>query len=190
MKDIVKKAGPNAKLRLRGKGSGFVEHSTQKESEEALQLCISCTEAHGYHVAVQCVDALLRSVYADYDKWCADRGLPDRAPALRMRERRGTDGGGASAPSAQKGKRRKARAGGAEPRAAPGEDKGEPPAGAPSVAEIEELIDQRNEARKAGDYSKADRIRNDLQAKKVVLSDEKGASGSAGSVTTWRYWSE
>ena len=47
MKDIVKKAGIDAKLRLRGQGSGFVEHSTGKESEEPLQLCISCPDAYG-----------------------------------------------------------------------------------------------------------------------------------------------
>jgi hypothetical protein len=93
MKDIVKKAGENAKLRLRGKGSGFVEHSTNKESEEPLQLCISCQDSYGYDTAVQSVDSLLRRIYMEYDKFCAERGLPHRAPALKMRERRASERG-------------------------------------------------------------------------------------------------
>ena len=68
MKEIVKKAGVNAKLRLRGQGSGFKEQSTGKEAPEPLQLCISCTDAYGYDFSVRSVDALLRKTYADYDR--------------------------------------------------------------------------------------------------------------------------
>jgi cysteinyl-tRNA synthetase len=54
-----------------------------------------------------------------------------------------------------------------------------------SEHEIVDLIQERNVARKAGDYPRSDAIRNDLQARGVVLQDEKGQLG-----TTWRYWDE
>lgn len=192
MKDIVKKAGTQAKLRLRGKGSGFVEHNSNKESEEALQLCISCTDAFGYDTSIQCVDALLRRIYFDYDKWCYDKGLPNRAPAVHLRERRAPDrsrgyGGfpaltGGPAPSQKKRR---------EPKGfAEGEDKGEQPPGAPDAEEIERLIEERNEARKNSDYKRADEIRDDLHKRRVVLMDNKGAAGNHNAVTNWRYWKE
>jgi len=203
MKDIVKKAGGDAKLRLRGKGSGFVEHSTNKESEEALQLCISCTTAYGYDLAIQLSDGLLRKVYYDYDRWCHDKGLPNRAPDMRLRVRNAPDRGSyghapdpggygypvmdAVASAGTRGKRKR----GQEPKfSMAAEDKGEPPPGAPPVEEIERLIEERNQARKDSDYKRADEIRDDLHARKVVLSDERGASGKASSVTNWRYWQE
>ncbi|MFH1200154.1 MAG: cysteine--tRNA ligase [Candidatus Micrarchaeota archaeon] len=49
-------------------------------------------------------------------------------------------------------------------------------------AEILEKIRQREEARKAGDYSKADAIRKELAEKGIVLEDAKG-----GAKTGWRY---
>jgi len=190
MKDIVKKAGINAKLRLRGKGSGFVEHSTSKESEEPLQLCISCQDAQGYDIAVQSVDALLRRVYSEFDKFMADRGMPDRAPPVKIKERRGFTGGGGGGADFEPqagGKKKKKKA---QPKAVDPEERGPAPPEAPSVEEIERLIEERNQARKAGEYSRADEIRESLHNRRVVLSDEKGASGHAPSVTTWRYWND
>lgn len=190
MKDIVKKAGIEAKLRLRGKGSGFVEHSTGKEAEEALQLCISCTDPRGYDISLSMVDALLRRIYTDYDRWCEDKGLPQRAPDINLRERRmpdRTSGYGAGAGGAQRGDRYGKQTSKKATANAP-VDRGEQPEGAPDAEEIEKLIEERNEARKDSNYSRADEIRKELQDRKVVLSDEKGAAGSAGKVTVWRYW--
>jgi cysteinyl-tRNA synthetase len=51
--------------------------------------------------------------------------------------------------------------------------------GALSDTKIEELIDQRVEARRAKNWTEADRIRDELQASGIVLED-----GAAG--TTWR----
>jgi len=197
MKDILKKAGQDVKLRLRGKGSGFVEHSTNKESEEALQLCISCTSAYGYDMAVQCVDSLLRKTYADYDRWCIDKGIPARAPEVHLRERNPPDRNSRSyrdqvqhGGPVRKTKGRNKRKDGDYYDDGPEEDKGEQPPGAPDAEEIERLIEERNKARKDGNYSRADEIRDQLSKQKVVLSDEKGAAGQASKVTTWRYWRE
>merc|ERR1712217_235313 len=55
-------------------------------------------------------------------------------------------------------------------------------------AEIDRLSVQRNEARKAGKFRKADEIRDSLKERGVVLMDERNAKGSAGEVTKWRFW--
>ncbi|MHB8346534.1 MAG: cysteine--tRNA ligase [Acidiferrobacterales bacterium] len=49
----------------------------------------------------------------------------------------------------------------------------------PSASEIESLIDQRLAARKAKDWAEADRIRDELKSRGVILED-------AGPGTTWR----
>jgi len=190
MKDILKKAGSEVKLRLRGKGSGYKEHSTNVESEEPLQLCISCTEGRGYDLAIACVDALLRRIYYDYDRYCQENGLPGRAPEIWMKERRESEHRpnrrGGQSDNKGGGKRRDNRQ-----EAKPAiEDRGEQPEGAPAAEEVETLVQERNKARKAGDFKRADQIRDDLHERKVVLSDEKGAAGKASTVTTWRYWHE
>jgi cysteinyl-tRNA synthetase len=53
------------------------------------------------------------------------------------------------------------------------------PAGGLSDAEIEAMIQQRQDARKAKNFAEADRIRNELQEKGVTLIDQ------AGGVTRW-----
>ncbi|CAJ1330711.1 unnamed protein product [Effrenium voratum] len=87
MKDIVKKSGDVAKLRLRGKGSGFAERDTGEESPEPLQLCISCPTQRGYDVARKCAEELLLSVYDEYEDWCSEKGLDVEMPTIRMTER-------------------------------------------------------------------------------------------------------
>lgn len=196
MKDIVAKSGGEAKLRLRGKGSGFVERDTNAESPEPLQLCISCPTREGYMISMKEAEALLLRVYAEYDAWCQERGRPDRAPAIRMTERHhaGDAGGAGEQASRPRHRARGARARKSKP---PGGSRGEPPAvvdrgeptpNAPSVDEIERLISDRNDARRRGEFDKADNIRDSLRDKGVVLSDEKGAHGSGLMVTSWRYW--
>lgn len=87
MKDIVAKSGGEAKLRLRGKGSGYVERDTNHESPEPLQLCISCPTYEGYHTAMKCTEELLLRVYGEYDSWCAEKGKSERGPRIHMTEK-------------------------------------------------------------------------------------------------------
>eukprot|EP00913_Durusdinium_trenchii_P030981 g29017.t1 len=54
--------------------------------------------------------------------------------------------------------------------------------------EIEKLIDERNEARRANNFPEADRIRQLLHSRGVALMDEPGGRGKGAEVTTWRYW--
>lgn len=67
MKKIVDVSG--AKLRLRGKGSGYLEGPSKAESPEPLHLCVSCTSQAGYNAAVQAVSEILEGVYLDYAKF-------------------------------------------------------------------------------------------------------------------------
>jgi len=207
MKQIVKQT--EAKLRLRGQGSGYCEGAGQKESAEPLQLCISCTSPDGYKMAVQQVEGLLKKVYEEYRSFCRDNGrpvpnlqvnlsenLPSALPgALWAQDAAPADGGGAEGGSpGRDGRRgRRSRGGKKDKDAGKGGDgrgleRGEPGPNAPSVDEIEKYIDDRNEARRANKFQEADRIREFLHARGVALMDEPGGRGRGAEVTTWRYW--
>eukprot|EP00933_Yihiella_yeosuensis_P014003 TRINITY_DN12721_c0_g1_i1.p1 TRINITY_DN12721_c0_g1~~TRINITY_DN12721_c0_g1_i1.p1 ORF type:complete len:412 (+),score=110.99 TRINITY_DN12721_c0_g1_i1:108-1238(+) len=208
MKKIVSDSGGTAKLRLRGKGSGFKERDTDEESPEPLQLCISCPDRPGYDIARRCAEDLLREVYAEYNDWCEEKGKSERAPDINMTEKHmaGADSSsaqdGASSKysgSGGKGKKNKknnkpakpGRQGGEESQAkADDVDRGEVNPNAPPPEEIDDLITERNNCRKKGDYQRADEIRDTLRDQGVVLSDEKGASGDGLVVTSWRYWND
>merc|ERR1719510_2723266 len=74
MKRIVRQT--EAKLRLRGVGSGYFEGAGQKESSEPLQLCVSCTSSEGYRTAVRLVEELLEGVYSEYRQFCRENNKP------------------------------------------------------------------------------------------------------------------
>jgi len=197
MKDIVSRSGGEAKLRLRGKGSGFAERDTKVESSEPLQLCISCPDQGGYDIAKDEARLLLEKVYEQHRKWCEEQNLPDTTPPeIKMSEKflKGEgSGGGNNRRGRSRSKNRGKRGGGGGGRErsdvgdGPIDDTPAPP-GAPPPEEIKRLIHARNEARRASDYATADRIRDDLKKQNVVLCDEKGGHGSANAVTQWRYW--
>lgn len=202
MKEIVAKSGGDAKLRLRGRGSGYMERDTKAESHEALQLCISCPRAEGYRIAVGAAEELLRSVYEEYAQWCSARSLQHTVPRVHMSERHYTAGmEGDGSPHAMKDaghgpkrwknrKWKEVEESAARDRSPPAEkdDHGDAPAGAPSVEMIERQVEARNAARRQGDFKQADAIRRSLKESGVVLSDEKGGHGNAQTVTSWRYW--
>lgn len=209
MKRIVKLTG--AKLRLRGVGSGYLEGASQKESSEPLQLCISCTSPEGYQTAVKQLEELLSGIYDDFRQFCQDHGracpelsiklsenqlvyssrtpgvgeatgAPAVAPLVDGRGKqdgRPKGGGGGRGAGAKRGARA----------AAEGE-RGEPGANAPSVDEIQDWINKRNEARRSSNFGEADRIRESLYQQGVALMDDPGGRGEGAEVTTWRYWRE
>jgi|Transcript_29317 hypothetical protein len=202
MKRIVRQT--EAKLRLRGMGSGYCEGTGQKESSEPLQLCISCTNGDHYKIAVRQVEDLLKKVYEEYRAFCRENGKPIPDLQINFSENqlvysaaRSASGGPVdplededdldNSGGGKKQRNRRAR-----PKAAGkplGEvDRGEPGPLAPPVDEIEKKIDERNEARRACNFQEADRIRDELHNKGVALMDEPGGRGQGQEVTTWRYW--
>jgi len=209
MKKIVKES--DAKLRLRGIGSGYFEGAGQKESNEPLQLCVSCTSSDGYKTAVAMVEELLEGVYREFRSFCAENGRPEpdlhATPQLVSTGRERGGGGDLFSPERgaldledddddelspakrEGGRKRGRRSRGKKTEAGSGE-KGEPPCNAPDVEEISVMIDQRNEARRQCNFSEADRIRQALHECGVALMDEPGGRGKGTEVTTWRYWRE
>ena len=55
----------STKIRLRGKGSGYIEHNG-KESEEPLMLCVSSLNYPTYFNCCSLIDSLFEKVYNDY----------------------------------------------------------------------------------------------------------------------------
>mmetsp|Transcript_13319 Transcript_13319/g.35721 ORF Transcript_13319/g.35721 Transcript_13319/m.35721 type:complete len:567 (+) Transcript_13319:218-1918(+) len=225
MKRIFKQT--DAKLRLRGRGSGYFEGASQKESNEPLQLCVSCTSNEGYKLAVSLTEELLESVYAEYRAFCAEQGKPEpelhTSPQVvsgrdRDRDRQSDGSGGNSVGQTalplveegvpggdegddddvgvskkEGGRRRGRRSRGGKAKSSDGKgaaDRSDPPPKAPPVEEIEQFIDQRNEARRQCNFVEADQIRTTLYERGVALMDEPGARGRGTEVTTWRYWRE
>lgn len=217
MKRIVKQS--EAKLRLRGVGSGYFEGAGQKESNEPLQLCVSCTSPDGYSTAVSLVEELLEGVYVEYRAFCEENGRPK--PDLHATPQlvsSGRERGGAltidqlfspDSPSLalemgdadddddlpgilarREGGRKRGRRSRGKKSDAGKMDKGEPPRNAPDAEEIHGMIDARNEARRQCNFAEADRLRQSLHERGVALMDEPGGRGKASEVTTWRYWRE
>ncbi|KAK6588949.1 RRM domain and KH domain [Cryptosporidium xiaoi] len=65
MKKIFKLT--QSKLRLRGKGSGYLEGYNKQEADEPLHLCISSTDSEQYNNAKKLVEKLLLKIYQEYD---------------------------------------------------------------------------------------------------------------------------
>eukprot|EP00746_Dinoflagellata_sp_MGD_P160427 gnl/MRDRNA2_/MRDRNA2_87171_c0_seq1.p1 gnl/MRDRNA2_/MRDRNA2_87171_c0~~gnl/MRDRNA2_/MRDRNA2_87171_c0_seq1.p1 ORF type:complete len:730 (+),score=175.58 gnl/MRDRNA2_/MRDRNA2_87171_c0_seq1:89-2278(+) len=83
MKTIAANTG--SKLRIRGRGSGFLEGPDQKEaSDEPLMLCISASTREGFDGAVEDVESLLEHVHDEYRAFCQHRNLP--SPRLSVRQ--------------------------------------------------------------------------------------------------------
>jgi hypothetical protein len=81
MKAIAARSG--AKLRLRGRGSGFLEGVEQQESVDELMLCVSAPDAAGYAEAVRLLYELLEGVYKEYRAFCRKSGWA--VPELEVR---------------------------------------------------------------------------------------------------------
>jgi len=66
----------DAKLRIRGRGSGFKEGPNNVEADEPLMLCISATSHKGFENATEDVESLLKHVHEQYYAFCQHRNLP------------------------------------------------------------------------------------------------------------------
>lgn len=82
MKRIVETSG--AKLRLRGKGSGYLEGPLKQESPEPLHLCVSCTTQKGYNDAVKAVTEIIEGVYVEYTRFRRSRGYDKEKEPLKV----------------------------------------------------------------------------------------------------------
>ena len=74
MKRIV--ATTDAKLRLRGRGSGYLEGYNRMESPEPLHLCVSAPSKEGYDEAVLKVGELLEGIFREYAEYCVSKQWP------------------------------------------------------------------------------------------------------------------
>lgn len=81
MKNVAQRT--DAKLRLRGRGSKFLEGLEQKESTDELMLCISSQDKFGFESAKELVSELLEGIYESYRLFCAKSG--HRSPSLSIR---------------------------------------------------------------------------------------------------------
>jgi hypothetical protein len=73
MKDIAN--GSGAKLRLRGRGSKFLEGPEQQESTDALMLCISALDKKGYEKAKTAASDLIEGIHQHYREYCKNHGI-------------------------------------------------------------------------------------------------------------------
>jgi hypothetical protein len=155
------------KTRLRGKGIGGPH-----EADEPLALCISCSDQNAFDKAIKHAESQLQKVHADYRNFCQQNGKA--VPDLSVKVSKKGSGRGDQSHDDQ---------GGDVPR-------GERPANAPTDDEVERLIEERNEARKARNFARADEVRDYLKQLGVVLMDEKAAKGNlhGNEVTKWRFW--
>lgn len=80
MKRIADATG--VKLRLRGRGSKFLEGPEQEESLDDLMLCISSQDEKGYQACLPMVQKILQRIYREYETFCKNSGRT--APTLQI----------------------------------------------------------------------------------------------------------
>jgi hypothetical protein len=186
MKKIVSRTGSaDAKLRLRGRGSGFLEGAQKQESQEPLHLCVSCKDYVGYRSAIVQVEALLNEIYDEYRDFCQMRGDPSpKRLKVVMHEhpllyQQSSVPHHVDSPS---------HAMILSPPLTPEAPSIPPPQLDNDQEDIERLIEQRNEARRVCNFKEADRIRDLLRIRGIGLMDEPGGRGRGTEVTSWRFW--
>lgn len=81
VKQIALESG--AKLRIRGRGSNFLEGPEKKESTDPLMMCVSAPSQSSFDCAAAHITELLETVYEEYREFCKQRG--QRAPQLAVR---------------------------------------------------------------------------------------------------------
>jgi len=91
MKSIAAKTG--CRMRLRGRGSRFLEGPYHQESTDPLMLCVSSPSEADHVEAVRLIEELLLSVYAEFRAFCKSEGW--QIPHLRIRRNEGAREGAA-----------------------------------------------------------------------------------------------
>jgi len=76
----------DTKLRLRGRGSKFLEGPMMRESTEDLMLCVSGQDMAGFENAKQLISELLQNIYKDYEVFCSKAGKKAPALAIQLHE--------------------------------------------------------------------------------------------------------
>lgn len=79
-------AAADAKVRVRGQGSGHLEVTTRREAPTPLMLVVATESDNrsGFHLAVRMATDLLRSVELRYSRHCASRGVEPASPAFAL----------------------------------------------------------------------------------------------------------
>jgi len=76
----------DAKLRLRGRGSRFLEGPEQVESTDDLMLCVSGQNSVGFNHAKALVGELLQDIYETYAAFCRERGTVPPVLSIQLHE--------------------------------------------------------------------------------------------------------
>lgn len=84
------KPGDFAKLRLRGKGSGYKEGSRNQESNEPLHLCVSSKYKQTYEKACELTEKLIKDVYEQYYKFLSSKNSDVKKLKIRKSENSST----------------------------------------------------------------------------------------------------
>eukprot|EP00929_Paragymnodinium_shiwhaense_P082875 TRINITY_DN43886_c0_g1_i1.p1 TRINITY_DN43886_c0_g1~~TRINITY_DN43886_c0_g1_i1.p1 ORF type:complete len:652 (-),score=175.83 TRINITY_DN43886_c0_g1_i1:320-2275(-) len=100
VKRILGKSGNNmrriaeefdAKVRLRGIGSGFLEGSDGREANMPLQLNVSCTDFDAYKGACEKIASLLAELYRHYRRYVKSQGMEPPDIKVNLEEVRRDD---------------------------------------------------------------------------------------------------
>lgn len=73
-----KQQGGGTKLRLRGRGSNYLEGPLKRECDEQLHLCVSATKEEAFNQVCRAVEALIAGVAKQYASHCHSKQLPSR----------------------------------------------------------------------------------------------------------------
>eukprot|EP00931_Biecheleriopsis_adriatica_P045978 TRINITY_DN2636_c0_g1_i1.p1 TRINITY_DN2636_c0_g1~~TRINITY_DN2636_c0_g1_i1.p1 ORF type:complete len:320 (+),score=82.32 TRINITY_DN2636_c0_g1_i1:96-1055(+) len=84
MKEIAESTG--ARLRLRGRGSKFLEGPERQESTDPLMLCLSAPDVSSYLEAKRLVSALLEDVYQQFHSFKLEEGSVPKKLRLQIHE--------------------------------------------------------------------------------------------------------
>jgi len=88
--DIKLKQNDIAKLRLRGKGSKYLEGPKKEESNEPLHLCVSSKYKETYQRAWELTENLINQVYEQYYKFWTDKKMDVKKLRIKKSENSST----------------------------------------------------------------------------------------------------